>query len=187
MVNPVKKRSPLWYELPLLFSIIGGLIAYFMIRKDDPKKARNCLLLSVIIIVVPLVIFLSFQIPLGTDNPFYVVASGSMMPELQVYDVAVVQGHSTIEDVQIGDIIVFNRPSGTDRVILHRVVSIINEMPAWLVAITTVITAANGITALTPSKVDDKVMTTSVRAINIGLKVLNVLSVNIGRNKNKDS
>jgi uncharacterized membrane protein YozB (DUF420 family) len=76
LVDAPKKRSPLWYELPLLFSIIGGLIAYFMIRKDDPKKARNCLLLSVILIVVPLVIFLSFQIPFGTENPFYVVASG---------------------------------------------------------------------------------------------------------------
>jgi signal peptidase len=55
-----------------------------------------------------------------------------MMPELQVYDVAVVQGHSTIEEVQIGDIIVFNRPSGTDRVILHRVVSIIDDDPFTL-------------------------------------------------------
>ena len=70
---------------------------------------------------------------------------------------------------------------------METVVSIINEMPAWLVAITTVITAANGITALTPSKVDDKVMTTSVSALPHGLQVLNVLSVNIGRNKNKDS
>jgi signal peptidase len=132
VVDAPKKRSPLWYELPLLFSIIGGLIAYFMIRKDDPKKARNCLLLSVILIVVPVVIFLSLQIPFGTENPFYVVASGSMIPELQVYDVAVVQGHSTIEEVQIGDIIVFNRPSGTDRVILHRVVSITGEDPITL-------------------------------------------------------
>lgn len=132
MVDATKKRSPLWYELPLLFSIIGGLIAYFMIRKDDPKKARNCLLLSIILLVIPLVIFLSFQISLGTENPFYVVASGSMIPELEVYDVTVIQGHSAIEDVQIGDIIVFNRPSGNDRIILHRVVSITDDDPVTL-------------------------------------------------------
>jgi len=132
MVEAPKKRSPLWYELPLLFSVIGGLVAYFMIRKDDPKKARNCLLLSVILLVIPVVIFLSFQIGLGMENPFYVVASGSMIPELEVYDVTVIQGHSTIEDVRIGDIIVFNRPSGTDRVILHRVVSITDDDPVTL-------------------------------------------------------
>jgi signal peptidase len=132
LVEPVKKRSPLWYELPLLFSIIGGLIAYFMIRKDDPKKAKNCLLLSVILIVIPVVVFISLQISFGTENPFYVVASGSMIPELQVYDVVVIQGHSPIEDIQIGDIIVFNRPSGSDRIILHRVVSITDDDPVTL-------------------------------------------------------
>jgi len=132
LVDATKKRSPLWYELPLLFSIIGGLIAYFMIRKDDPKKARNCLLLSVILIVIPVVVFLFLQVSFGTEYPFYVIASGSMIPELKVYDVVVIQGHSTIEEVQIGDIIVFNRPSGTDRVILHRVVSITDDNPVTL-------------------------------------------------------
>ncbi len=68
----------------------------------------------------------------GTENPFYVVASGSMIPELQVYDVLIVQGHVTFEDVQIGDIIVFDRPSGHDRVIVHRVVSITNDDPVTL-------------------------------------------------------
>ena len=65
----------------------------------------------------------------GTANPFYVVASGSMIPELLVYDVLVVQAHHPFEEIQIGDIIVFNRPSDHDRVIVHRVVSIINDEP----------------------------------------------------------
>ena len=78
------------------------------------------------------IIWLSMWLYFGTNNPFYVVASGSMIPELQVYDVLVVQGHVDFEDIQIGDIIVFDRPSGHDRVIVHRVVSITDDDPRTL-------------------------------------------------------
>ena len=79
-----------------------------------------------------IIIWIGLQVVFGTENPFYVVASGSMLPELQVYDVLVVQGHVLFEDVQIGDIIVFDRPSGHDRVIVHRVVSITDDDPRTL-------------------------------------------------------
>jgi len=46
-----KKRSPLWYELPILLSIIGGIIAFVKIRKDDPKKAKICLILGIGVII----------------------------------------------------------------------------------------------------------------------------------------
>ena len=126
-----KKRSPLWYELPLLFAIVGGAIAYFKIRKDDPKKARNCLILG-IIFTVPLMIGFGFAGILGTVNPFYVVSSGSMVPELQVYDIMIIDGNFPFEEVQVGDIILFNRPSGPDRVIAHRVAAIIDDEPYTL-------------------------------------------------------
>jgi len=79
-----------------------------------------------------LVIWIGLQAAFGTQNPFYVVASGSMIPELEVYDVLIVQGHEPFEDVEKGDIIVFNRPSDHDRVIVHRVVSIMNDDPKTL-------------------------------------------------------
>lgn len=75
------------------------------------------------------IIWMALVITFGTMNPFYVVASGSMVPELLVYDVLIVQGHVLFEDIQIGDIIVFNRPSDHDRVIVHRVVSIMDDEP----------------------------------------------------------
>ena len=78
------------------------------------------------------IIWIGLQVAFGTQNPFYVVASGSMIPELQVYDVLIVQGHVSIEDIQIGDIIVFDRPNGHDRVIVHRVVSITDDNPVTL-------------------------------------------------------
>ena len=75
-----------------------------------------------------LVIWIGLQVAFGT-NPFYVVASGSMIPVLEKYDVLIVQGKEPFEDVEIGDIIVFDRPLDHNKVIVHRVVSIINDDP----------------------------------------------------------
>ena len=86
----------------------------------------------VIVGVGVLVIWFGLTLAFGTQNPFYVVASGSMIPELEVYDVLVVQGHEPFEDLEIGDIIVFNRPSDHNRVIVHRVVSITDDDPITL-------------------------------------------------------
>ena len=44
----------------------------------------------------------------------------------------IVQGHEPFEDIEIGDIIVFNRPSDHNRVIVHRVVSITDDDPKTL-------------------------------------------------------
>ncbi len=82
-----------------------------------------------IVIIGVIIIWVGLQLIFGTSNPFYVVSSGSMVPKLQDYDVLVVQGHDPFETVEVGDVIVFNRPSGHDRVIVHRVVSIIDDNP----------------------------------------------------------
>ena len=83
----------------------------------------------IIVVVGVLIIWMGLRVVFGTENPFYVVSSGSMIPELQVFDVLVVQGNDPFESVQIGDVIVFDRPSGHDRVIVHRVAAIITEDP----------------------------------------------------------
>ncbi len=83
----------------------------------------------VIVAVGAAIIWGSLLVVFGTQNPFYVVSSGSMVPELQVFDILVVNGNEPFEEVDVGDIIVFNRPSGEDRVIVHRVASIIDEDP----------------------------------------------------------
>ena len=58
--------------------------------------------------------------------------------------------------------------------------SIIEAIPAWLLAITGIVTAANAVTALTPSTVDNEFITKV-------LKVLNILSMNFYKNKNADA
>ena len=82
-----------------------------------------------IVAVAILVIWIGLQAAFGTQNPFYVVASGSMIPVLQVYDIIIIQGHEPFEEVQVGDIIVFDRPSDHNRVIVHRVQAILDEDP----------------------------------------------------------
>ena len=82
-----------------------------------------------IVVIAVIVIWIGLTTAFGTQNPFYVVASGSMIPALQVYDIIVIQGHQPFQEVQVGDIIVFDRPSDHNRVIVHRVESILSEDP----------------------------------------------------------
>ena len=95
-----------------------------MIKKIISKGVIKDIL---IVAVGVLIIWLGLQIAFGTQNPFYVVASGSMIPVLEVYDVIIIQGHIPFEEIEIGNIIVFNRPSDHDRVIVHRVISITDD------------------------------------------------------------
>ena len=53
---PERPRSNWWYLLPIFFSLIGGIIAYFAIRRDDSKKAKNCLYLGLILTGIGIVI-----------------------------------------------------------------------------------------------------------------------------------
>ncbi|MBA0908201.1 MAG: signal peptidase I [Nitrosarchaeum sp.] len=96
----------------------------------NKKSMSKGIIKDILIVAIGvLAIWIGLQVAFGTQNPFYVVASGSMIPVLQVYDVLIVQGHEPFEDIKVGDVIVFNRPSGQDRVIVHRVASIINDDP----------------------------------------------------------
>jgi len=49
-------KSKWWYLLPIFFSIIGGVIAYFVLKKDDAKLAKNCLIVGVIMFMLGFVI-----------------------------------------------------------------------------------------------------------------------------------
>ncbi|KFM20836.1 Peptidase S24-like protein [Marine Group I thaumarchaeote SCGC AAA799-D07] len=86
----------------------------------------------VIVIICVAVIWIGLQAYFGTSNPFYVVSSGSMYPELAMYDIIVVTGHAQFDDVRVGDIIVFERPKDQAKVIVHRVVAIVDDDPKLL-------------------------------------------------------
>lgn len=52
------KRSRLWYLLPIFLSIVGGIIAYFVLKGSDPIIARNTLWVGVILAAASTVSFL---------------------------------------------------------------------------------------------------------------------------------
>jgi uncharacterized BrkB/YihY/UPF0761 family membrane protein len=70
-----KRRSSWWFLLPILFSVIGGIIAYFVLKEDDPKKARDCLLLGAILTAIGIA---AFVIP--------ILVGFSFMPHTRMFD-----------------------------------------------------------------------------------------------------
>ena len=86
----------------------------------------------IIVIACVAVIWIGLTAYFGAQNPFYVVSSGSMYPELAMYDIIVISGYVSFDDVKIGDIIVFDRPKDHDRVIVHRVVAVVDDDPKTL-------------------------------------------------------
>ena len=86
----------------------------------------------IIIAACVAVIWIGITAYFGAQNPIYVVSSGSMYPELAMHDIIVISGHIQFEDVKIGDIIVFDRPKDHDKVIVHRVVAVVDDNPKTL-------------------------------------------------------
>jgi signal peptidase len=78
----------------------------------------------VIVVAGVAIVWLGLRLAFDTNNPFYIVSSGSMIPTLEVNDILMVRNGGSWDDLKVGDIIVFNRPDGEDRVIVHRVAEI---------------------------------------------------------------
>ncbi len=60
--NPTRQRSIIWYILPIGFCIFGGVIAYFIIRQDDPSKAKNCFWLGIILFASYIAYYVVFSL-----------------------------------------------------------------------------------------------------------------------------
>lgn len=98
----------------------------------------------IVIVVIAAAFIIWFGIirfAFGVNNPFYVVSSGSMIPNLNVGDYVIIKhessnssnnsnDNSSFNKLKIGDIIVFKTPGvsndGEHKVIVHRVAQILN-------------------------------------------------------------
>lgn len=54
-----RKRSAWWYIVPILFSLIGGIISFFILRNDDPKLAKNCLIIGAALSGIALLVMIA--------------------------------------------------------------------------------------------------------------------------------
>ena len=81
------------------------------------------------VVVIILVISFTIHFLFGTINPFYVVVSESMIPNLNIGDLLVIDHNYSYNSLRVGDIIVFNTPGvnnkGQHLTIVHRVAEII--------------------------------------------------------------
>jgi cytochrome bd-type quinol oxidase subunit 1 len=57
-------RSSMWYLLPIFVGMIGGIIGYLIIRKDDPRKAKNCIYIGMVMMIIGIIFNILL---LGTD------------------------------------------------------------------------------------------------------------------------
>jgi len=53
-----RTRSLWWVLLPIFLGIIGGIIAYFVLKIDDNKLAKFCLHLSIVLTIIELIVYL---------------------------------------------------------------------------------------------------------------------------------
>lgn len=60
-----KFRSRWWYALPIILGILGGIITWFALQKDDRKLAKHCLILGILLDVLKLIMLASF---FGSSN-----------------------------------------------------------------------------------------------------------------------
>ncbi|HJT09303.1 MAG TPA: signal peptidase I [Candidatus Nitrosotalea sp.] len=93
------------------------------------SRVKSGFVKDIIIVVIGIaIIWIGLRVTFGTENPFYVVSSGSMVPNLNVFDVIIVNGNTPFNQLKIGDIIVFHA-SAEDKVIVHRVAEFLSQDP----------------------------------------------------------
>jgi signal peptidase I len=100
-----------------------------------PKELKYIIMAVIIVAIVWVGIRLSF----GVINPFYVVASESMVPRLDVGDFVVVSHNIPFDELKEEDIIVFREPvpDGEEAdAIVHRVKEILTDPQGNLVVLT---------------------------------------------------
>lgn len=106
-----------------------------MSKKINDNSRKKDIKVIVIIAIVFVVAFVLVRVALSNSNPFYVVASGSMVPVLNVNDLIVVWGkdnNTSFDSAKVGDIIVFKafiaEPGEKEgKTIVHRVASVFEE------------------------------------------------------------
>ncbi len=76
-----------------------------------------------IIIIVMGAIFIVPRVALGTNTPFLSVSGPSMTPTLNQGDYIIIH-NKLFDELEVGDIIVFHRPSNYDDIIVHRIYDI---------------------------------------------------------------
>ena len=91
-----------------------------------PTVIKN---VTVFVLGVLIIIALYHYIEIYLDNPlpFFVIYSNTMLPTLKINDLIIIGDGRMFNSTNVGDIIVFKKPAGEDRIIVHRITEITDE------------------------------------------------------------
>ena len=54
-----RNASAAWYLVPIFLGIIGGIIMWLALKKEDPRKAKKGLIVAIIVYAIAVAIFLA--------------------------------------------------------------------------------------------------------------------------------
>ena len=97
----------------------------------DEKSRLPTVIKNIIVFVLGVLIIVSLYHYLETEFenplPFFVIYSDTMKPALDINDVIIVGDGNMFNNTNVGDIIIFKKPAGEDRIIVHRISEITSE------------------------------------------------------------
>ncbi|HEX5920423.1 MAG TPA: signal peptidase I [Nitrososphaeraceae archaeon] len=97
----------------------------------DEKSRLPTVIKNIIVFVLGVLIIVSlyhyFETELDNPLPFFVIYSDTMTPALEINDLIIVGDGHMFNNTNVGDIIVFKKPAGEDRIIVHRITEITSE------------------------------------------------------------
>lgn len=97
----------------------------------DERSRLPTVVKNIIVFVLGVLIIFSlyhyFETEFDNPLPFFVIYSDTMSPALRINDLIIIGDGNTFNSTRVGEIIVFNKPAGEDRVIVHRISEITAE------------------------------------------------------------
>ena len=72
-----RKRSWVWFLLPVFVQVIGGVIAYYALKPDEPRMAKDCLYIGIVLTAINFGTFLML-LTMG-----FLIGEHSMMSEFE--------------------------------------------------------------------------------------------------------
>ena len=97
----------------------------------DERSRLPTVVKNIIVFILGILIIVSlyhyFETEFDNPLPFFVIYSDTMSPALKVNDLIIIGDGNRFNFTHVGEIIVFNKPAGEDRVIVHRISEITSE------------------------------------------------------------
>jgi signal peptidase len=97
----------------------------------DERSRLPTVVKNIIVFILGILIIVSlyhyFETEFDNPLPFFVIYSDTMSPALKVNDLVIIGDGNMFNFTHVGEIIVFNKPAGEDRVIVHRISEITSE------------------------------------------------------------